>query len=168
MADGLVIDTDVICKYSQQCIDEEGDIYYLIERMRKSCGIAITDFIEHQWNATCGSQLFNIWFTDNVRDGYIKYVKPYLSRDIIKQINNGFGLPQRGKDIELIKASNVTYIRYILTTDIDLFDPKKKKASSKEKKRIKKERSGSLCKYLKKKLNIRVGLPEHCSQELYT
>jgi predicted nucleic acid-binding protein len=162
MGDGVVVDTNIISNYYQEYIEETGDIYGLIEKLLKNCGIAITELLENEWHNTCGSQLFDVWFTDNVRDGYIQYVKPYINRQILKKIHNDFGLPKEGRDKELIKAANVTTYKYILTKDIDLFDPKKKQASIKEKERIKKERKGRLRQFLRRKLDITVGLPEHC------
>ena len=166
MGDGVVVDTNIISNYYQEYIEETGDIYGLIEKLLKNCGIAITELLENEWHNTCGSQLFDVWFTDNLRDGYIQYVNPYINRQILKKIHNDFGLPKEGRDKELIKAANVTTYKYILTNDIDLFDPKKKTAPRKEKERIKKGRKGRLCQFLRKELEITVGLPEHCWSDL--
>jgi len=164
MEDGVVVDANIIADYCHESIVETGDIYDLIEKILKNCSIAITELIEQEWYNTCGSQLFDVWFTDNMRDGYIQYVEPYLNPHILKKIRNKFGLP--GRDKELIKAANVTTYKYILTNDIHLFDPKKKTASIKEKERIKKGRKGGLCQFLRKELKITVGLPEHCWSDL--
>jgi len=166
MGDGVVVDANIIASYFQEYGKETGDIYSLIEKILKSCGIAITDLLENEWKSTCGDQMFLIWFTDNLRDDYIQYVNPSINREILKKIHIKFGLPRDGHDKELIKVANVTTYRYILTYDIDLFDPKKKQASIKEKERIKKERDGALCQFLRNKLKITVGLPEHCWSDL--
>lgn len=166
MGDGVVVDANIIAEYHQEYARESGDIYDLIEKILKSCRIAITELIEHEWKNTCGNQKFNIWYTDNLRDGFIQYVDASLHPHILKKIHNEFGLPKRKYDKELIKAANVTTYRYILTKDIHLFDPKKKEASIEEKRRIKEERSGALCRYLYDELKITVGLPEHCCCDL--
>ena len=172
MGDGVVVDANIISSYLQEYGEETGDIYGLIEKILKNCGIAITELLEHEWESTCGDQLFNEWFTDNLNKGlqregkHIQYVDPSIDSQILKKIHIKFGLPRGGQDKELIKAANVTTYRYILTNDIDLFDPKKKTAPRKEKERIKKGRKGRLCQFLRKELEITVGLPEHCWSDL--
>ena len=142
MVDGVVVDTNIIENFYKEYVLEEGDILILINNILENCGIAITELIEAEWSRRCNDQLFSVWFTDNLRDGNIRYVMPEIDRHILKRIHNEFGLPRRGVDKELIKASNVTIIKYILTNDIDLFDPKKKKAQKKEKERIKDHLTG--------------------------
>ena len=166
MGDGIVVDANIISNYCQEYIEEKGGIYDLIDKILKHCGIAITDLVEQEWRSTCGGQFFDEWFTVNLYADYIQYVDPYIDRQILRKIHRDFGLPRRKYDKELIKAANVTTYKYILTYDIDLFDPKKKRASRKEKERIKKERNGALCQFLRKKLKIVVGLPEHCCWDL--
>ena len=166
MEDGIVVDANIISNYCQEYSAENGDIYDLIEKILKNCGIAITDLVEHEWRSTCGGQLFEEWFTVNLHADYIQYVDPYIDRQILKKIHKDFGLPKRKYDKELIKAANVTTYKYILTYDIDLFDPKKKSAERKEKERIKKQRKGALCTFLRRELDIIVGLPEHCCGDL--
>lgn len=166
MGDGIVVDANIISYYGREYIEETGDLCDLIEKILKNCGIAISDSMEREWRNTCGSQLFDVWFTDNLRDGHIQYITPYLDKQILKKIHNDFGLPKRGGDKDLIKAANVTTYKYILTNDIDLFDPKKKSVERKEKERIKKQRKGALCIFLRKELDIIVGLPEHCCGDL--
>jgi hypothetical protein len=70
------------------------------------------------------------------------------------------------RDVEYIKCAINTDIKYILTEDIDFFDPKKKSAPVKEKIRIKNFRKGSFCRFLKDEFGITVGLPEHCIEDL--
>lgn len=77
-----------------------------------------------------------------------------------------YGLPKASHDIEYIKCSNVTLMKYILTNDIDFFDPKLKEASQKAKDNAKIKRKGKLCIFLKKQLGIIVGLPDHCKSDL--
>lgn len=166
MGDGIVVDADIISCFCKECINESGDVYDLIENILENCGIAITELLEQVWRNTCGSQLFEIWFYDNVHSLRIQHIKPQLPRPIVRKIHNDFGLPRRGRDIELIRISNVTKFKYILTYDIDLFDPKKKKASKIEKEHVKNERKGALCQFLRKNLGIIVGLPEHCVCDL--
>ena len=82
-------------------------------------------------------------------------------------IHNTYGLPSRGsRDIEYIKCAINTEIKYILTEDIDFFDPKKKESSAIDKYRTKNERQGAFCKFLNKNYKITVGLAEHCRDDL--
>lgn len=166
MCDGVVIDTNVIVEYRKEYFYEEGEILNLVENIMNSCGIVITNKIESEWEKTCFDQLFREWFTVNVMNEKIQYVNPHIDQEIMKKIHNKYGLPKKGCDGELIKAANVTMLKYILTNDMDLFDPKKKKAMRKEKERIMRNRNGNLCKYLKKNLGIIVGSPEHCNNDL--
>jgi hypothetical protein len=166
MGNGVVVDANIISYYCRGYIEETGDLCDLIEKILKNCGIAISDSVEREWRNTCGSQLFDVWFTDNLRDGHIQYITPYIDRQILKKIHNDFGLPKKGGDKDLLKAANVTTYRYILTKDIHLFDPKKKSAPRKEKERITKGRKGRLYQFLRKELKITVGLPEHCWSDL--
>ena len=166
MGDGIVVDADIISYYCREYIVETGELYDMIEKILKNCGIAISDSVEREWRNTCGNQLFEEWFISNLLDNYIQYVKPHIDRQILKKIHNDFGLPKKGGDKDLIKAANVTTYRYILTNDTHLFDPKKKTAPRKEKERIKKGRKGRLCQFLRKELEITVGLPEHCWSDL--
>lgn len=165
--DGVVVDANIMSEYYQESIKKQGKLFDLINYLLLHRGIAISMIIEREWKNTTGNQVFNIWFDDQLKLGLIGYVNnPRLDQSHMKRIHNEFGLPRRGHDIEYIKTANMTSVKYIVTKDIDLFDPKKKRAAKKEKDHIKKSRNGMLCNYLRKKLTIRVGLPEHCYKDL--
>ena len=166
--DGVTIDADVMSQYYQESVSEEGEIYCLINKIVNSCGIALSDLIEHEWKQTTGNQFFNIWFDEQLVNGRLNYIKNRkIHRDIKKKIHDDYGLPKKDRDIEYIKvAYNTETIKYILALDMHLFDPKKKSASSAEKYKARDERKGKLCKFLKKDLKITVGLCCHCVDDL--
>ena len=80
---------------------------------------------------------------------------PELDQKIVNVIHRRYGLPRgkQGRDIWYIKCANVTTIRYILSEDMHLYDPKLKEIIKGEH-RIKfmQDRKGALLKFLEKKL----------------
>jgi predicted nucleic acid-binding protein len=167
--DGLVVDANIMNYYIQEKRKEDGELYKLIESIIYCCGLAINDTVEREWRNTNKGQFFDIWFDELMLDQRIKYVTDSnkLTSHQKRQIHNEFGLPRnKSKDIDYIECAINTEIKYILTDDTDFFDPKKKKASSKEKIKVKNQRQGAFCKFLKKEFGIIVGLPDHCYEDL--
>lgn len=167
----MVIDANIISKYYKELIVDEGELYNLINCIFNDFGIAVSDLILHEWNSTCKNDILSSWITDGIKLGKIKYVDPSLDRNIIKKLHINYGLPKKNngktsRDIEYIKCANVTSIKYILTYDIDFFDPRLKTAHERTKKNAKENRTGRLCRFLEKELNIIVGLPSHCISDL--
>ena len=165
--DGIVIDANIISKFYKEFIIDEGDLYDLINWILDNCGVVFTDLIYHEWISTCNNYVIKEWITDGLKLGKIRYTNPQLDRAIIKKLHINLGLPKKknGKkshDIEYIKCANVTLTKYILTDDIDFFDPKLKNAKGKKKIDAKINRNGKLCRFLLKELKIRVGTPHHC------
>jgi len=168
VVDGVVVDANIMSKFYHQLLLEEGDLYELITTIIHCYGIALSDKIEQEWKNTVRTQFFNDWFDEALKNGRLRYVEnPRLEKRYLKRIHNVYGLPKKkGRDIEYIKVAYMTILKYILTEDIHFYDPKKKHASQKEKKKVKNKRQGALCRYLKKALGITVGLPEHCYDDL--
>jgi len=168
MPDGVVIDTNIMSKFNKEgFFNTPGELCKLIDDILNSYHIALSELLYYEWKATCNSQPFKYWLDNNMLSQKIESVNPSIDENIMKKIHNVFGLPRKGKDKELIKIANVTLIKYILTEDIDLFDPKEKLSSAKRKEEIKSKRIGQLNKYLKKELNITVGLYSHCRNDLF-
>ena len=66
-----------------------------------------------------------------------------------------------------IKCANVTITKYILSEDIDLYDPKmKEKLRGDQRVKFMNERKGKLLKFLENELKIVVGPMEHCCDYL--
>jgi hypothetical protein len=168
--DGVVVDANIMSHYIQEKKNDEGKLYNLIEFIIDCCGLAINDRVELEWRNTTGDEFFNIWFVDCILAQRIKYVTDSnkLTTHQKNKIHNDYGLPRgnKSKDIAYIKCNINTEIRYILTEDIDFYDPKRKKESPKAKFEARNQRRGALCKFLKKKFQITVGLPEHCYEDL--
>jgi len=166
--DGIVIDANIISKFYKEFIIDEGDLYVLINWILDNCGVVFTDLIYHEWISTCNNFVIKEWIADGLKLGKIRYTNPQLDRAIIKKLHINFGLPKKSRDIEYIRCANVTLTKYILTNDIDLFDPKLKNDTSKAKKNAKNNRSSKLCRFLLKELKIRVGTPHHCVNDFNT
>lgn len=167
--DGIVIDANIISEFYKEFIIDGGDLYDLINYILDNCGVVFTDLIHHEWISTCNNYVITEWITDGLKLGKIRYINPQLDRDIIKKLHIKYGLPRnKSHDIEYIRCANVTLTKYILTNDIDFFDPKLKNDASKAKKDAKIKRNGKLCMFLLKKLKIRVGTPHHCVNDFNT
>lgn len=166
--DGIVIDANIISEYYKEFIIDEGDLYDLINCILDNYGVVFTDLIHHEWISTCNNYVIKEWITDGLKLGKIRYIHPQLDRAIIKKLHTKFGFPKKSHDIEYIKCANVTLTKYILTNDIDFFDPKLKNDTIKAKKDAKINRMGKLCRFLLKELKIRVGTPHHCVNDFNT
>ena len=167
MEDGVVIDTNIMSKFNKEYFFETpNDLSKLIIDVMNKYHLAINKLLENEWKSTCGSQPFQYWLTDNIIANKIEFVNSNIDKNIMKKIYDKYGLPKNSGDKELIKIANATIIKYILTEDIDLFDPKEKNANHRRKEKIKQQRIGKLNIFLKKKLNITVGLCCHCCKDL--
>ena len=168
--DGMVVDANVMDEYFKGAPEERGEVYDLVSKILESTGIAICKIIEYEYEKRTNKQFFRIWEKEQLKNGHICIMgKHSLHRDIEKEIHNKYGLPkstkaENSKDIHYIRIANETQIKYIVTKDIDFFDPKKKMDRNKEK--IKRDRSGALNKFLKKKLKIIVGHPTYHKSEI--
>lgn len=69
-------------------------------------------------------------------------------------------------DIWYVEAASMTDLKYIISEDMHFYDPGAKDSSDKSKHKIRNERRGKLCKYLLKKLNIKVGMLQHAYIDL--
>jgi len=169
VCDGIVVDANCMSYYLHyEFNDEENELKSLINCLLKACGLVINPIIEQEWRNTVGGQLFNIWFDDNFTQGRIHLVEngKKLSTVEKRRLGNDFGFPINGRDIHYINCSLNTLLKYILTSYIDFYDPTKKESPSIEKKRLKSQRAGRLCKFLQKEYGITVGLSEHCIDDL--
>jgi hypothetical protein len=167
--DGLVVDANIMSYYMREKKNEDGELFKLIEYIINYCGLAINDAVEREWKNTTGDQFFCIWFDEYMLAQKIRYVAESNKLTIHqkKKIHNDYGLPKKkSKDIDYIECAINTEIKYILTDDIDFFDPKKKMASAREKFKVKNQRQGALCRFLKKEFEVVVGLPDHCYEDL--
>jgi hypothetical protein len=122
--------------------------------------------IQHEWFTQCPSPRFKEWFLQNMKMGRIRMVKATISQEHKRHLVIALGFPRRGYDIAYVAVANATTRRYIVTEDIDFFDPTQKCANNETKERIKNERSGPVCTYLRNDMEIRVGTPQQAMTEL--
>lgn len=169
--DGIVVDANIINSYIQSVIVDNGDnkVIKLLSKIMSKYGFLINDVIEHEWKENLRSfQYFEEWFTQCIIEekiGYVEYINKLTTKQK-KDIFIVYGLPTRGCDIEYIKCTLNTRMKYLLTEDIHFYDPKKRMANKTEKKKIKGRREGCFCKYLKKEMGLTVGSCDHCESDL--
>jgi hypothetical protein len=157
---GVVIDANVICKYSQSLISEETDpIIQLMDCIDAGPGISIDsgDKIFHQWRETCDRGVLDNWFAKGVQSGRIKVESESRDRKHAKHLQTSLGFPYRDRhEGTYVEVAAVTTEKVIITEDIDFWSPKEKKASMDRKKVIRESGIGSVAKYLKKEMDISV------------
>ena len=166
MADGMTVDSNVISAYIPEYIREQGEVFETIETILGKIGIALTRTIEWEWKSTCPGLVLVEWLTDQIKKGRIVYVtEEKVPRNVMTTLIQKYGFPVKSRDRRYISCAYGTDTKYILSEDIDFFDPKAKCASEKMKRRVKTLRGGALCKYLKKELGITVGCLCHCKED---
>lgn len=169
---GVVADTNIMKYYYDDVShDEENFRRTLIETICDSCGFVIDEQIQWEYRLKINTIGFLDWLGTMMLEGKIDLInerrETKISPSNKRSIHEDYGLPRNNsKDIHFIICANHTDIKYILTNDIDFFDPRMKNASSEEKERIKNQRTGRLCRFLERELGILVGLPDHCHQTL--
>ena len=170
--DGIVADTNIIKYYYDDVSHDEFNFQRkLIDSICDNCGFVINEQIYWEYELKITTFGFKDWLGTMMWEGKIDYInersETKLSPHNKNIIHDKFGLPRNNsKDIHFIICANHTTIKYIITNDIDFFDPKKKEVNSENREKIINQRSGQLCHFLEKKLGILVGLPTHCHQTL--
>ncbi len=165
MSDGVVIDANIIPPLSIQLRNDSGPIYELVTWLCNNVGLGINDFIDQEYTDLCSSQWFVDWYTDQIKNGNIRYIESKsLPNGCKKKMGNDYGFPiKNSKDLKyIICAFSTDKTKYIVTENFDFYDPKCYGQSIEARDRVKKKRRGPFCIFLKKKLGITVGTPEHC------
>lgn len=162
MTDGVVIDANIISRFYLQLLTENGRLFRMVSCLSASYGLAVSDRILCEWENACSAQVMIEWITDGLKEGWIRYVIPVLAANIMKEIYLTYGLPRKSRDMEYIKCANVTVVKYIVSEDMDFYDPRLKRANGKAKQRARDLRKGRLCRFLRRALGIRAGTPAHC------
>jgi hypothetical protein len=169
LPDGIAVDANVMKKFNQALLSQEDSLYFtLIDQVLKRHGLVIdiAGKVQYEWFSQCPNALFKEWFIQNMKLGLIRMVKPSISEQHKRALVIGLGFPRRGYDIVYVAIANVTVRRYIVTDDLDFFDPTQKQADHETKERIKRGRKCAVCAYLRRHMSIVVGTPEHASAEL--
>ena len=134
--EGVVVDANVISKFIEELRINKGTVvhYALINKILSKFGIVICPMIEQEYRNTCNDKghIFKYWFEGERAQGKISLVEPELEQQKVDRIHNYYGLPKgkNGRDLWYIKCANVTITKYILSEDIDLYDPKMKERVS--------------------------------------
>jgi hypothetical protein len=161
LSDGVTVDANVMAGFTKSLISETStDAYKIVERIKAGQGFAIDvgDLIKTQWFETCGRAVFGQWFVSQLQTGRIRMVTPLLANNHKRCLRKDCGMPMRGEVI-YVSVAAATTIRYIVTEDIDFWEPSAKRRDEKSKARIRTRREGAVCRYLSKYLEIRIGTP---------
>jgi hypothetical protein len=141
----------------------------LVERIVTKHGLAI-DYggkIAHEWFTQCPNSLFKEWYAQNLKLGRIRMVKGSITVEHKRALQVKLGFPKRGYDLIYVKVANDTQIKYIISEDLDFYDPKHKLSNHEKWEKLKRERNCAVCFYLKTRMNITVGTPVHADAELF-
>ncbi len=169
MADGVTVDANVIKSFNDDFLaDFESASRILVEKIVASRGFVVDEGgkIKHEWLETCQGPFLKEWYFQQIKVGVIRFVRPAIGNRHKKALIQGHGFPRRGFDLAYVAVANVTEVRYIVTEDMDFFDPSLKPADAATKLRAKKKRNGPVCSYLRKTLRITVGTVAHALSEL--
>lgn len=169
LSSGVSVDANVMNLFSGSLIqDEITDARTLVERIKSSHGFAIDvgGKIQHQWLETCDKTFFGQWFVEGLKAGWIRQVAAKTGEADAKKLRIGCGMPSARHELAYIAVANVvTPPRYIVTDDIDFWEPKAKAADEKRKQEIKTRREGCVCQHLRK-MKIVVGTVAQALAEL--
>lgn len=167
MADGVVIDANIIPAFYSDYRVKNGLIYEVLIWITANLGIAINEHIASEWKQVCSADLFLTWYTDELKVGNIRKIEcGNLSGGIIKKMRIKYGFPVYSADIHYIRCAYYTdAIKYIMTYDYDFYEPRCRKSSIRDKRRARECRQGRFCKFLLRYLGIHVGMPSHCKKD---
>lgn len=169
MAEEIVIDANIISIFIKEELGIKGDVHFIITALYNKDGFAINKIIENEWRMTAGNDFFKYWFDNALRSEKIHYISDVkkISTSEKKVISQKYGFPLSGShDIHYIICAINTEKKYIYTDDLDFYDPKHKMSHHKVKEKIKSDRTGRFCKYLKEKFDVTIGRTEHCFCDL--
>ena len=113
--------------------------------------------IKQQWVDTASNAnsitALEDWIADRFQDGKIIIVRYSRNRQIIKILRN---LGMDRKDAFHIDCANGASARVIISDDIHFFHPPAKPWNASKKDKIKTERNGSVCRYVRKQLAMEI------------
>jgi hypothetical protein len=167
---GIVVDANVMNSFVKALKDDavcpQREIVNLIDR---SVGFALDagQKMERQWLDTCGSSrssLFFEWYYARLNKS-IRYVECVRDDSLRKRLFIECGFPRRKFEIVYVEVAAATNERYIVTNDIDFWNPKLKTAEAKTKEACKRERTGCVYKLLRR-AGMTVGTTEQALAEL--
>jgi hypothetical protein len=158
----LVVDANVMALFTRSRVrEEDSPARMLVERGREPGSFAIDSAgkMENQWLTTCGNKpgsAFYEWFYQRLKEGVIRPLSADMPKEDKKHLRVERGFPNDRFELTYVAVAYVSRCRYIVTEDIHFFDPALKAAGEETKSKAKNNRTGCVCKYLRK-LNVTVG-----------
>ncbi|MEX2633662.1 MAG: hypothetical protein WD267_06485 [Balneolales bacterium] len=161
----IVIDANVFVSYFKKEVldikkeDLTSNAVCIFDRLGKEDISYLDDggHILQEWRALADPEWFETWYADSLRDGALVLVPTENCQDLKKLIYSKYGFP-KSKDFWYIKVAkrlcNDYGKSYLITEDLDFFDPKKKGCNNRIRLKLLKNSSGNLAKHLKKKESI--------------
>lgn len=172
MCDGVVIEGHMLPQIRKALVSESGSLYQTISWILQNCGVAITRQIETHWRTQCADRdtFFWTWYATQILNRSIRDILPKkMPQHLWKNLRVNHGLPNNPAIRAYLECVNATQQpRYILAEDMDYHDPKAKALPTKTQNSIRQARTGALCSYLHKHLQIRIGASADCSQHFTT
>ena len=169
MTSGVVVDADVInwmVREWKRAEEDVGPIEQLLDCILDEYGIAVTDWIEHEWKTTAGPQNVGQWFVQKLIVKKIRPVDGSSDPELRKDLRVDYGLPMASRDYRYIALACQLPPHYVLAHDMDFYDPPNKKSNRSMKRRLRLERDGALCRHVKRQYGVRIGCLCHCGGDL--
>lgn len=167
MSDGVVVDANVIKDFYRELCINDGCVYRAVIWLSETYGIVASDKVLVEWENVCSAQVFIEWLADQLKLGGVRRIQgKRIDRQVVKKMYLDCGFPCRDRDLEYIQCAHATVSRrYIVTEDIDFYDPRAKDGEASIKRWAREERHGQFCRFLLRRLRIRVGTVRHCRED---
>jgi len=161
----LVVDANVFQAYFQKSVHGTlplvtGDPNNLFGRIlggEDAISFDDSDFIKGEWERPVEREWFSKWFAKLLAQGNVRFVALSRCQFIGTLCAEGF---PRSKDVRYIQAAIASKSAgssvFLVTEDIDFFDPTKKASGMKTRHRIMKTGNTKITNYLRRKQDIEV------------
>lgn len=162
MKKGVVIDANILAGYFQEAVIESGhNLTGSPTGIFSALGDALTGYldesniIEYEYEQCVEKEWLKEWLSEQLQADKFQTIKPAQCRELCKLLHNN-GLTHTRDFIYIKVAVNIESQNenYIITEDLDFFDPSRKNCSSKERRRILTKGSGPIKKILKKRAGV--------------
>lgn len=170
IATGATIDADAIAavvrEVAQEPENRPGPRENLVDSLLAKVGAVINPAILTEWEQTCsGGSWYREWYLMNLTRKKIVEVEVKGVPGLRKKLRVEFGLPFDSRDYKYIICAKQYKPHYLLSQDIDVYDPRARAGSSADRHRAREMRNGALCRYLKAEYGVVVGTLDHCASD---
>lgn len=167
MSDGVVVDASIIPNFYRELCVDDGCVYRTVIWLSERCGIVASNKVLAEWEGVCSAQVFVEWLTDQLKVGGVRRIQGRkIDWRIVKKMRLDCGFPCEDRDLEYIQCAHATESkRYIVSEDMDFYDPRAKSGEASMKRWAREERCGQFCRFLLRHLKIRVGTLRHCRED---